>query len=218
VIDEAALRQMSPEERRQLARALAAIDVPHPMLDPAIKRRRQLGLVFMTACCLVLAAWIAILMLTLPRYYTASHWRGVWVGLDIGELAAFAATAWASWKQRQVVIVCMIFTGTLLLCDAWFDLGLDYGSRGFTMSLLSALFAELPLAFILYAGARRLVRTTMQTLMVLAGIPGPVPPLWRVPLLAEGLEEAVPPRLRGITDGVSHTAGLSRQHDYDKRE
>ncbi len=77
--------------------------------------------------------------------YTSHDWRGVWVGLDLAELAGFAATAWAAWHQRQVLIVLMNVTGTLLVCDAWFDLALAYGSRGFTMSLVTALLVELPL-------------------------------------------------------------------------
>ena len=79
--------------------------------------------------------WIAILLLTLPGRYTSSDWRAVWVGLDIAELLGFAATAWAAWHQRQVVITFMNVTGTLLLCDAWFDLTLNYGSSGFTASI-----------------------------------------------------------------------------------
>ena len=90
----------------------------------------------------------------------------------------------------------MIITGTLLVCDAWFDLALDYGSRGFTTSLVSALVAELPLALLLFTSARRLVRVTIQTMMQLSGVDGPVPPLWRIPLFADGLEEALPARLR----------------------
>jgi hypothetical protein len=187
---------MTQDERHELARALAALDLPHPLLDPRVRRRRRFGLLFVTACCIGLAGWIAILILTLPGHYTSSDWRAVWVGLDIAELLGFAATGWAAWHQRQVLIFFMIMTGTLLLCDAWFDLALNYGSSGFAMSLVSALLAELPLAFVMFAGARRLVRVTVQTVFELAGIPGPVPPLWRVPLLAAGLEEALPARLR----------------------
>jgi hypothetical protein len=201
VIDEAQLRQMSPDERRDLARALAAIDLPHVM-DPRVRRRRQFGLMLMAACCIGLAGWIAFLILTLPARYTSSDWRAVWVGLDIAELAGFAATAWAAWYQRQVLIFFMIITGTLLVCDAWFDTALDYGSNGFAMSLLSALLAEFPLAFIMFAAAIRLVRVTVHTVMELAGITGPVPPLWRVPLLAAGLEEALPAPLRQGPDPV----------------
>ena len=139
---------MTHDERRELARALAAIDLPHPLLDPILRRRRRIGLLVMTACCVVLAAWIAILLLTLPGRYTANDWRAVWVGLDIAELLGFAATAWAAWHQRQILIFFMIITGTLLLCDAWFDLTLSYGSSGFTDSILSAVLAEFPLAFL----------------------------------------------------------------------
>src|SRR2546430_13502383 len=115
---------MTLDERRQLARTLAAIDRRHPLIDPRLRRRRRFGLLFMTACCLALAAWIAILILTLPMRYTSHDWRGVWVGLDLAELVGFAATAWAAWHQRQILIFLMIVTGTLLVCDAWFDLAL----------------------------------------------------------------------------------------------
>jgi hypothetical protein len=187
---------MTPDERRQLARALAAIDLPHPLMDPRLRRRRRFGLLFMTGCCVGLAGWIAILLLTLPGHYTSTDWRTVWVGLDIAEMAGFAATAWAAWHQRQVVIFLMVVTGTLLVCDAWFDLALDYGSRGFTASVLSAVLAEFPLAFLMFASAMRLVRVTIQIMMQLTGVTGPAPPLWRVPLFADGLEEALPARLR----------------------
>src|SRR6478735_1464673 len=178
---------MTPDERRQLARTLAEIDRRHPLMDPGLRRRRRFGLLFMTACCVALAAWIAILILTLPMRYTSHDWRGVWVGLDLAELAGFAATAWAAWHQRQVLIVLMNVTGTLLVCDAWFDLALAYGSPGFMMSLASALLVELPLALLLFTSARRLVRVTIATMMQLGGVTGRVPPLWRIPLFADGL-------------------------------
>ena len=111
-------------------------------------------------------------------------------------------------NQRQVLIFFMIMTGTLLLCDAWFDLALNFGSRGFAMSVVSAVLAELPFAFVMFAGARRLVRVTVQTVFELAGIPGPVPPLWRVPLFADGLEECLPARLRSGADR-SRTADVT---------
>ena len=194
---------MTRDERRELARILAAIDLPHPLHDPRLQRSKRLGLLVMTACCIALAGWIAILLLTLPERFTSSDWQAVWVGLDVAELLGFAATAWAAWHQRQVVIFCMIITATLLVCDAWFDLTLDYGSSGFTASILSALLAELPLAFLLFAGARRLVRVSVQTIMQLSGVSGPAPSLWRVPLFADGLEECLPPQLRQRADVVS---------------
>jgi hypothetical protein len=204
VINEAELRQMTHDERRELARALAAMDLPHPLLDPVLRRRRRIGLLVMTTCCVVLAAWIAILLQTLPGRYTSSDWRAVWVGLDVAELLAFAATAWAAWHQRQVLIFLMLITGTLLVCDAWFDLTLSYGSSGFTESILSAVLAEFPLAFLMFAGARRLVRVTVQTIMQLSGGSGPAPPLWRIPLFADGLGECLPASLRAKPVTAGH--------------
>jgi hypothetical protein len=187
---------MTQDERRELARMLADIDLPHPMADRRLTLRRRFGLLLMTACCVGLAGWIGILILTLPGRFTSSDWQAVWVGLDVAELLGLAAIGWAAWRQRQVLIFFMIMTGMLLLCDAWFDLTLSYGSSDFTVSVITALLAEFPLAFLLFAGARRLVRATVQIVMQLAGIPGQVPPLWRVPLLAAGLDEALPARLR----------------------
>jgi hypothetical protein len=201
VINEAELRAMSQQDRRELVRILARIELPHPGLEPTAVRRRRFGLILMVAICVFLAAWTAVLALTLHQHFRVKYWPAVWVGLDIAELAAFAATAWAAWRQRQVVIVFMIITGTLLLADAWFDLALDYGSRGFWSSLLEAIFVEIPLATLLFAAARRLIRLNVHTLMRLQGIAGPLPPLRRVPLFADGLEEALPPRLRPpVTD------------------
>lgn len=203
MIDEAELRRMSPEERRVLARALAAIDEPRFLNDPRFESRRRLSLLIFMGCCVVLAGWIAVLMLTLPRHYTAGHWRDVWVGFDFALLAAFAATAWASWRERQVLVLCLTVTGTLLCCDAWFDLVLDLGTRDFAMSLLAAAVAEIPLAFMMFAAAWRLMRMSVGVVMWLEGIDQPVPPLWRVPLFAEGLEAALPARYRqaGGRDG-----------------
>src|SRR6516164_8628283 len=149
-----------------------------------------------------LAGWIAILILTLPGRYTSTDWQAVWIGLDLAELAGFAATGWAAWHQRQIVTVFMIITGTLLVCDAWFDVALSYGSSDFTTSIVSALLVELPIAFLMFATALRLIRATIQIVMELRGVAGPAPPLWRVPLFADGLEEALPARFRPQAGGV----------------
>jgi hypothetical protein len=211
VITEAELRRLTPDERRQLARTLAAIDHPHPLIDPKLLRRRRFGLLFMLACCIGLAAWIAILLLTLPMRYTSHDWKGVWVGLDVAELAGFATTAWAAWNQRQVLIVLMNVTGTLLVCDAWFDLALSWGGHGFIMSLITAVGVELPLALLLFSSARRLVRVTIGTMMRLSGVEGRMPPLWRIPLFADGLEEALPARLRPLAEQARVKAGTRMQ-------
>lgn len=188
---------MSPEERRQLARALAAFDEPHILADPRFKRRRLRALLIVASCCIILAGWIVVLEFTLPRHYTSGHWRDVWVGFDIAELAGFVATGWAAWRERQVLILFLIVTGTLLCCDVWFDIVLDLGSRGFLLSVADAAVVELPLAFLMFAVAQRLTRMSARVVMDLAGDPRPVPSLWRIPLFAEGLADALPSRYSG---------------------
>jgi hypothetical protein len=183
VINEADLRQMSPAERRQLAHMLATIDYPHPLLD--LNRRRRLGTLFSTVACVVLSAWIVVLLFTLGKHDTATHWRLAWVGFDFAELVGFAVTGWAFWRGRQIVIAALLVTGTLLCCDAWFDVILDLGTKGVWMSLVSALVVELPLAFLLLNAARRLIRVS--ALVAVAAPSGQValPSLWRIPLVSD---------------------------------
>ncbi len=172
---------MSQAERRELASLLTALDEPAQAgtagaepdpdradpfnVDPVLRRERRLALVIAAACCVFLAGWIVVLAATLPHHFDAHHWRAVWVNFDVFLLAAFAATAWAIWRERQVLILLLMFTGTMLCCDAWFDVGTSLATSGFGISLLSAVVAELPLAFLAFAGARQLLRAT-----VVAGI------------------------------------------------
>jgi hypothetical protein len=185
VIDEDDLRQMTPEERACLARALVSLNVGNVPPTPISQRRRRLLIAACLVGVLVLAVWIGVLEVKLPRLYRAGGWRAAWVGYDIGLLLVFAATAWAAWRRRQMLIACLMVLATLLCCDAWFDTTLDWGTRGFTVSLLSALLVELPLAAVALIGARRLIRLTAGRLELLSGVPGPVPPFWRVPLFGE---------------------------------
>ena len=185
MIDKAELRRMTQAERQELARLLAELDEPgrgspepdaakaaeadaagprepDPYLyDPALRRERRLALLLAAACCVILAGWIVVLAATLPHRFDAHHWRSVWVDFDVFLLAAFSATAWAIWRQRQILILLLVLIGTMLFCDAWFDVGTSLSTSGFWVSLPSALLAELPLAFLAFAGARRLLRATV---------------------------------------------------------
>jgi hypothetical protein len=216
VIDEAEVRQLSLTERRQLASLLEEIDGPAPagpyrpdpyLASPALRRQRRLALIALTVCCVILAGWIVVLAATLPHHFDAHHWRALWVDFDVFLLAAFAATAWALRRQRQVVILLLMATGTMLCCDAWFDVGTSLKTSGIWMSLASAVFAELPLAFLAFIGARRLLKATVEATMAPSaggsvfadGTPvsdaeGRGPSLRRTPLSGTGLDEALPRR------------------------
>jgi hypothetical protein len=185
VIDERELKQMTSEERASLARALAAVNAECLTPTPISQRRRRLLIAVCLLGVLILAVWIAILEVKLPRDYQVGGWRAAWVGFDTALLLVFAATAWAAWRRRQVLIVCLMVLATLLCSDAWFDTTLDWGTRSFIVSLLSAILVELPLAVLALIGARRLLRLTIGRLELLEGVPGPVPSFWRVPLFGD---------------------------------
>ena len=209
------MRRMSLTERRRLARLLAELDGhpdgerPDPGPDPAalvnpyltdakLRRQRRLALLVSAACCVALAGWIVVIAATLPRHFNAHHWRGVWVNFDVFLLAAFAATAWAIWRERQVLILLLAGLGTMLCCDAWFDVGTSLATSGLAISLLSAVFAELPLAFLAFAGARRLLRATVD-----ASLRVPAPAAARTPGTARA-------GTRGPADGLPRSLRRTR--------
>ncbi|HET6259979.1 MAG TPA: hypothetical protein VFE39_15175 [Pseudonocardia sp.] len=198
MINEAELREMTPSERRKLARSLTTVDYPHPLLGIYLARGRRLGALVSIIACTVLVGWIIVLVLTLHDSFHAQHWTGAWVGFDVILLFAFAATGWAFWRGRQIVIACLIATGTLLCCDAWFDVVLDAGTSDVWLSVASAVVVELPLAFLMFNAARRLIRLSAVVAVSEAGdssdcdhLPeDELPPLWKIPLFGVGRRPA----------------------------
>lgn len=197
MINEADLREMTPSERRALARSLADMD-PNPVLGIYLARGRRMAVLAGIVVCAVLVGWIIALFLTLHRSFHAEHWKSAWVSFDIILLVGFAATGWAFWRGRQIVIGCLIITGTLLCCDAWFDVFLDLGTSDIWGSVASAALVELPLAFLMFNSARRLIRLAALVAISKPGAPGesgappgfPYPveaalflPMWKIPLL-----------------------------------
>ena len=187
--------------------------------DPKLRRQRRLALFVSAGCCVFLAGWIVVLAATLPRRFDADHWRALWVNFDVFLLAAFVATAWAIWRERQVLILLLVGLGTMLCCDAWFDVGTSLASSDLWISLTSALVAELPLAFLAFAGARRLLKATVGAgPLAAAGAPvpdlervpvgtrgrmdlaGPAASLRRAPLSGHGLDEALPDARRRMKE------------------
>ena len=169
-----------------------------PDSRPGRRASRPWLAVGVTAAGLGMIPWLAYLAVSLPASPTAWHWRAAWVGLDGMEAAGLVSTGILLLRRDARACLTAAATAALLLSDAWFDMALDYGSRGFVVSLLEAILVEIPLAVIMFAAARRLIRLNVHTLMRLQGITGPLPPLRYVPLFADGLEEALPPRLRKV--------------------
>jgi hypothetical protein len=107
-------------------------------------------------CALVLIPWTALLFATLPRHYVANHWQVAWGGFDIGLGVALASTAVMVARRSPFAEVTATITGTLLCCDAWFDVLTSRGVSDVAQAAASALLVELPLAALCFWMARNL--------------------------------------------------------------
>jgi hypothetical protein len=105
-------------------------------------------------CAAVLIPWTAVLFLTLPRHYGASHWRLAWGGFDVGLGIALASTAVATLRRSAFGEIAAAITGTLLVCDAWFDVLTSHGTADVAQAVGEALLVELPLAVLCFWIAR----------------------------------------------------------------
>jgi hypothetical protein len=160
------LEALTPDERRDLARRLAVLTQPPIEVHPG---RRHLFLAIVTGACIGLIPWILLLAVTSPPRYVAAHWTTTWVGFDAAELAALAATAWFAWKRRQALVLAAYIAGTLIVCDAWFDVTTARAGTDELESILAALLIELPLALVLFATATALLRISVRRTVALAG-------------------------------------------------
>lgn len=107
-------------------------------------------------CAVVLIPWTALLFATLPRHYVANHWDLAWGGFDLGLGIALAATAVLVARRSPLAEVTAAITGTLLVCDAWFDILTSRGTSDIAQAIASALLIELPLAALCFWMARNL--------------------------------------------------------------
>jgi hypothetical protein len=100
----------------------------------------------MLLVALGLGPWTLYLTYTLPSKHLTSHYDLAWVGFDIALLFAFATTGWCAYRATKWLVPAAAVTGTMLVCDAWFDVVTSTGSGERVEALLEAGFAELPLA------------------------------------------------------------------------
>jgi hypothetical protein len=155
VITDQQLATMSAMQRRELVDRLIGLGVTAPVLPRGPYWRRVLTAAVVGS--LVMIPWIAVLAVTLPRHYLASHWTLAWVGFDLGLMAALATTAWMTWRGRPFAVIPASITATLLACDAWFDTT-TAGRSDVLVSLLFAVAVELPVALLLLIAVRLVLR------------------------------------------------------------
>jgi hypothetical protein len=127
--------------------------------------------------------WTVFLGYTLPRRYDARHWSLLWIGFDVILCAVLITFAWLTWKRRQLMLVMAIIAGTLLFCDAWFDVITSWGNRDHWVTVITALFAELPLAAFMFWLAYRAIRRSLAAYYALMGQADQLPGLLHAPAL-----------------------------------
>jgi hypothetical protein len=130
---------------------------------PRAPSRRWVTPLF-TFVALCLLPWTLYLTFTLPSRHVTTHYDLAWVGFDIGLAAAFAGTAWAAVRSPGWLVPLAAVTGTMLLCDVWFDVVTSRGASEIGEAAAEAVLAELPLAgvcaFIVY-DAETFLRSTV---------------------------------------------------------
>ena len=101
-----------------------------------------------------LVPWILYLTVSLPGRHVTFHYDTAWIGFDVGLLASFASTAWATFRGSRWLVPLAAVTGTMLVCDAWFDVVTSQSGGEMWEAVAEAAVAELPLAalcaFIVY--------------------------------------------------------------------
>jgi len=184
----------SDEERAEMARALDAV-ITRPVFQRRNARVRRLVLGVTIGGAALLVPWVVYLSLTLPRTQSGGAWRLVWVGFDIALAGALAFTGWLAWHRRQVVLVGLVVSATLVVTDAWFDVCLSWNSPEQAGALASAVLIEIPVALLLSRAALIVMRRSAQTVALLRGQSATTAPLWRQPIIL-----APPPRVANPRD------------------
>ena len=136
---------------RLVGRPLGQVEVPANRAVAALLGCVVLGLV----------PWTVWLGTSLPLRFEARQWNVVWTGFDVALMAALAGCAWAAYRRRPVLIPALFVAGTLLACDARFDVLTSFGWRREVVTLATAFAAELPLAGALLVGGTVLLRRTL---------------------------------------------------------
>jgi hypothetical protein len=105
--------------------------------------------------------WIIFLALTLPPRYDAGHWRLLWVGYDVAEVAVLAYMAWAAWFRREILAATALVIAVLMFCDAWFDIVTSFGHGDQWVTLATGFGVEIPIGLFFFWLYRRIVMRSL---------------------------------------------------------
>jgi len=127
----------------------------------SLSRRAELVAIAFLLVAAGMAPWTVYLGLSLPPRYEAGHWNLLWTGFDVALIVVLVYAAWAAWFRRQVLATTALVAGTLLLCDAWFDIITSFGHEDQWVTLVTGLAGEIPLAVFFLWLYRRIVLSTL---------------------------------------------------------
>lgn len=102
----------------------------------------------LAACALLLVPWVVVLAATLPAHTVARNWAVAWSGFDILLAVMLAGTAWFQHTGDPRTGALAGASAAMLLVDAWFDTSTSALGADLAMAWFSAVFVELPLAFV----------------------------------------------------------------------
>jgi hypothetical protein len=94
----------------------------------------------------LLVPWTLWLTFTLPSRHVSDRYDLAWVGFDVALATAFGATTWAAIRRSRWLTVFAAVTGTMLVCDAWFDVVTSHTGGEMAEAVAEAVLGELPLA------------------------------------------------------------------------
>ena len=96
----------------------------------------------------MLLPWIVVLAVTLPAHIVARNWSMAWSGFDVLLAAMLGATAWLRRTGDPRVGAVAGASAAMLVVDAWFDTSTSTIGFSSAVAWCSAVFLELPLAFV----------------------------------------------------------------------
>ncbi|ATY11612.1 hypothetical protein CU254_14945 [Amycolatopsis sp. AA4] len=100
----------------------------------------------LTVLGLAMVPWLVFLHTELPATAQAAHWAWTWTGLDSLEALGLLSTGLLLKRGDRRACLTSAATAALLVVDAWFDTMTAAPGADFTMAVLMAVLAELPLA------------------------------------------------------------------------
>ena len=105
-----------------------------------------------------LVPWTIWLFFALPDDHLAQHWYLAWGGFDVGLMVALGLLAISLLRRSAFAGIAAAVSGTLLVCDAWFDCVTSRGTGELAQSVALALLVELPLAAVCFWIAHNIER------------------------------------------------------------